>query len=74
MGSYFKNAPFSISDRSTELPIKAWLPLETVKSPFQNKRPRLMSDVIRKPVVLKGIVQRKGTGVIFHVEEEIPID
>ncbi len=73
-GNYFKNAQFSITDRSSELPVSAWLPLEAVKSPFRNKGPRLMSDVIKKPVVLKGSIQKTATGVKFRVKEEIPID
>ncbi len=73
-GAYFKDAKFSITDRATEMPITAWLPLEAMKSPFRTMRPRIMSDVIGKPVVLRGIVERKAEGSVFRVKEEIPID
>lgn len=70
-GEYFKNAHFFITDRKTELPIKAWLPLEAMKSPMQKRRPRLMSDVIRKPVVLRGRIRKGAAGDLFMVKEEI---
>ncbi len=77
-GEYFKKAQFAITDRTTELPVNAWLPLEAVKSPFRTKengnRPRLMSDVVRKPVLLEGSIKKTGTSTIFHVREEIRID
>lgn len=74
-GEYFKKAQFAITDRSTELPVSAWLPLEAMKSPFsKNRRPRLMSDVVKKPVVLKGSIKRTATGSLFQVSEEIRID
>ncbi len=77
-GEYFKKAQFGISDRMTDLPIKAGLPLEAMKSPFRDKtpgrRPRLMSDVIRKPVVLIGSIKKTEEGIVFQVKEEIRID
>lgn len=73
-GEYFKKAQFFITDRKTELPIKAWLPLEAVKSPVAKKRPKLMSDVIRKPVVLKGSIKKTVAGGVFQVKEELGID
>jgi thiol-disulfide isomerase/thioredoxin len=73
-GEYFKKAHFFLTDRKTELPVKAWLPLEAVKSPVSKKRPQLMSDVIRKPVVLKGIIKKTAAGSIFQVKEELGID
>ncbi len=73
-GEYFKKAQFFITDRKTELPIKAWLPLEAVKSPVSKKRPKLMSDVIRKPVVLKGSIKKTAAGSVFQVKEELGID
>jgi thiol-disulfide isomerase/thioredoxin len=73
-GEYFKNARFFLTDRKTELPVKAWLPLEVVKSPVQKKRPKLMSDVIKKPVVLKGQVKKTAAGDVFVVRTEVPVD
>ncbi|MGE5174153.1 MAG: hypothetical protein ACM3MD_10030 [Betaproteobacteria bacterium] len=69
-GEYFKKAQFFITDRTTELPVKAWLPLEAMKGLFKSKRPRLMSDVVKKPVVLKGSIKKTVTGSIFMVKEE----
>ncbi len=73
-GEYFKKAQFFITDRTTELPVKAWLPLEVMKSPFRKTRPRLMSDVIKKPVVLKGSIKKTATGGIFQVKEEMNLE
>ncbi len=77
-GEYFKNAQFIISDRTAELPVQAWLPLEAVRSPFtkkmQSKQPRMMSDVVRKPVVLVGSIKKTESGSIFQVKEEIRVD
>jgi thiol-disulfide isomerase/thioredoxin len=74
-GEYFKKAQFAITDRTTELPVRAWLPLEAMKSPFsKNRRLRLMSDVVKKPVMLKGSIKRTATGGLFQVKEEIRID
>jgi len=74
-GEYFKNAQFYVTDRKTELRLQPWLPLEAVKSPFRNnKRPRLMSDVVRKPVVLRGSVKKTDTGAIFIVKKELSIE
>ncbi len=73
-GEYFKNARFFLTDRKTELPIKAWLPLEVVKGPVQKKRPKLMSDVIKKPVVLKGHFRKTAAGKVFFVKAEVPVD
>jgi thiol-disulfide isomerase/thioredoxin len=74
-GEYFNNAQFLITDRKTDLQVKAWLPLEAMKSMVPNaNRPRLMSDVIRKPVVLKGHIIKSATGNLFLVKEEIPVD
>jgi thiol-disulfide isomerase/thioredoxin len=73
-GEYFKNARFLLTDRTTEIPVKAWLPLEAVKSPLNKTTPRLMSSVIRKPAVLKGSFKQTETGSIFLVKEELPLD
>ncbi len=73
-GDYFKNAQFFITDRETGLPIKAWLPLEAVRSPFRKKRPRLMSDIVNKPVALRGELIKEGQTFRFRVKEEIRLD
>ena len=70
-GEYFKKAQFFITDRTTELRIKAWLPLEAAMSPFRKERPRLMSDVINKPVMLRGKVTKKDLEYEFVVKEEV---
>jgi len=73
-GDYFKKAQFFITDRKTELLVKAWLPIEAAKSPVPKKRPTLMSDVIRKPVVLRGSIKKTPTGSVFQIKEELGID
>ncbi len=70
-GTSFKDAHYFLSDRKTDVPVKAWLPIEAVKSPFPKKGPRLMSDVVRRPVVLKGTIRKIPAGIIFLVKEEI---
>jgi hypothetical protein len=45
-----------------------------VKSPFKRARPRLMSDVIDKPAVLKGELTGKDQNYLFIVKEEISLD
>jgi thiol-disulfide isomerase/thioredoxin len=71
-GEYFKNVRFILTDRTTELQVKAWLPLEAMKSPMKKAMPRLMSNVIRKPVVLRGNLTQADTGGLFIVKEELP--
>jgi thiol-disulfide isomerase/thioredoxin len=73
-GKYFKNVRFMLTDRTTEIRVKAWLPLEAVKSPIRKESPRLMSNVIGKPVVLRGSLTPSETGCLFLVKEEIPSD
>ena len=75
-GDYFEKDPkFFITDRYKEISVNAWLPLETVKSPFKKQRTRLMSDVIDKPVVLKGRLTITEKGEIkFQVKKEINFD
>lgn len=72
-GAYFKNAQFFITDRETDLPIKAWLPIEAVKSPFRKTRPRLMSDVVNKPVALRGELTKRDQTYEFIVKEEVKL-
>ncbi len=70
-GTSFKDVHYFLSDHKSELPVKAWLPIEAVKSPFRKKPPRLMSDVIRKPVVLQGSVEKTTAGILFLVKKEL---
>lgn len=71
-GEYFKHVRFILTDRTTEIQVKAWLPLEAMKSPMKKAGPRLMSDVLRKPVVLKGRLTQTKSGGLFQVKEELP--
>jgi thiol-disulfide isomerase/thioredoxin len=73
-GEYFKNVRFMLTDRTTEIQVKAWLPLEVMKSPMKKARPRLMSNVVRKPVVLRGSLTQTDTGGLFLVKEELTLD
>ncbi len=73
-GEYFKNAQFSLTDRKQTISIKPWLPLEAVKSPFKKTRPRLMSDVINKPVCLEGMLIKINDDLQFTVRKEIILE
>ena len=73
-GEYFKNVRFILTDRTTEIQVKAWLPLEAMKSPMKKTRPRLMSNVVRKPVVLRGSLTQTDTGGLFLVKEELTLN
>ena len=73
-GEYFNDAHFFLTDRKKQVPVQPWLPLEAVKSPFKKARPRLMSDVIDRPVVLKGTLIKSGAGLLFLVKEEVRRD
>lgn len=73
-GEYFKNASFVLTDRKQAIVVKPWLPLEAVKSRFNKKRPRLMSDVMNKPIVLEGTLTKSNDEFQFEVSREINID
>jgi thiol-disulfide isomerase/thioredoxin len=73
-GEYFKNAQFFITDRKTEVLVRPWLPLEAMRSMARNNKPRLMSDVVRRPVMLRGSMTASANGYLFQVKEELPID
>lgn len=73
-GDYFKEKLFFFTDHKESILIKPWLPLEAIKSPFKRTRPRLMSDVIDKPVALKGDLLKTGKTYQFTVKEEINLD
>lgn len=73
-GEYFKGAQIFLTDRRNAIEVKPWLPLEATKSPVNNKRPRLISDVIDKQVILEGAISKTGGNVIFNVEKEINSD
>jgi thiol-disulfide isomerase/thioredoxin len=68
-GEYFKkDSGFFITDRKTSIEVLPWLPLESVKSPFKTQRSKTMSDLIGKPLILKGRLDARGR---FIVKEEI---
>lgn len=67
-GEYFKGG-FFITDKEKEIPVKPWLPVEAVKSPFKKERPLVMSDLIKRPVLLRGMVKKTDKGYIFYVKE-----
>jgi len=68
-GEYFKkDSVFFITDRKTNIEILPWLPLEAVKSPFKVERPRIMSDLVGRPLILKGRLDERGR---FIVKEEM---
>lgn len=73
-GEYFKNARFSLIDRKQSILIKPWLPLEAVKSPFKQSRPRLMSDILNKPVMVEGSLTKNNDDLQFLVGREIIIE
>jgi hypothetical protein len=73
-GEYFKDAKFFLTDRLKTISIKPWLPLEAVKAPMRKTRPRLMSDVIDRVVVLEGTLTRSGSDIQFIVGRELSID
>jgi thiol-disulfide isomerase/thioredoxin len=70
-GVNFKKAQFFITDRKTEISIKAWLPREVVKGLVMKKNTKLMSDEIKKPVILKGIIKKNSAGSKFFVTKEV---
>ncbi len=70
-GEYFKDAHFYLTDRRQSIAVKPWLPLEAVKSLFRKTRPRLMSDVIDKPVILHGDLIKNDDAYLFVVHEEV---
>ncbi len=75
LGEYFKQPKFFLTDRQKRILIKPWLPLEAAKSPFSKKSgPRLMSDVINRPVLVKGNLNKKDDVYQFNVSEEINLE
>jgi thiol-disulfide isomerase/thioredoxin len=73
-GEYFRNPRFYLTDRKTFIPVKPWLPLEAVKSRFNKTPPRLMSDIINKPVMLEGILTTNNDDLQFTVRREITLE
>jgi thiol-disulfide isomerase/thioredoxin len=73
-GEGFKDAKFFLTDRRKSIPLRPWLPVEAVKSPFKRARPRLMSDVVDRPVALKGELTGNEQAYLFTVNEEISLD
>jgi thiol-disulfide isomerase/thioredoxin len=73
-GEYFKNGGFFLTDRKQTIAVKPWLPIEVIKSPFRKTRPRLMSDVINKPVLLEGTLTKINDDLQFTVRKEIILE
>lgn len=73
-GEYFKNAGFVLTDRKHTISVKPWLPLEATKSRFKKSRPRLMSDVIKKPIMLEGTLTKYQDDVQLLVRKEIILE
>jgi thiol-disulfide isomerase/thioredoxin len=73
-GEYFKNGRFSLTDRKQTIAVKPWLPIEAVRSPLRRTRPRLMSDVINKPVLLEGALTEISDNLQFTVRKEIILE
>jgi hypothetical protein len=73
-GAYFRNGGFFLTDRKQSIDVKPWLPIEAVKSPFRKTRPRLMSDVIDKPVLLEGSLTKTNGDLQFTVRKEIILE
>lgn len=67
-----EKAVYYLTDKTTTLQVNPWLPAEAVKSRFAKKRPRLMSDVVDKVVLLRGSVEHSADGKTrFIVSEEV---
>jgi len=73
-GEYFKDATFYLTDRKNTILLRPWLPLEAVRSPWRKDRPRLMSDIVNRPVVLEGTVEKSGNELHFTVIKEVSIE
>lgn len=73
-GEYFGNGRFYLTDRKQSIAVKPWLPLEAAKSPFKKARPRLMSDIIDKPVLLEGELTKIKNDMQFTVRKEIILE
>jgi hypothetical protein len=73
-GAYFEKARFVLTDRKRAIAVNPWLPLEAVKSPFKRSRPRLMSDVIGKPVFLEGLLTTINDDYRFTVRKELILE
>jgi hypothetical protein len=73
-GEYFRNGGFFLTDRKQKIAVKPWLPIEAIKSPFRKTRPRLMSDVINKPVLLEGTLTKINDDLQFTVRKEIILE
>jgi hypothetical protein len=73
-GEYFKDPLFFVTDRKQTIAVRPWLPLEAARSPFKKTRPRLMSDVIDKPVFLEGSLTKNGDNLQFMVGKELSFE
>jgi thiol-disulfide isomerase/thioredoxin len=73
-GEYFRKGGFFLTDRKQTIAVKPWLPIEAIKSPFRKTHPRLMSDVINKPVLLEGGLTKINHDLQFTVRKEIILE
>jgi hypothetical protein len=73
-GEYFKESLFFVTDRKQSIAVRPWLPLEAARSSFKKTRPRLMSDVIGKPVFLEGTLTKNGDNLQFMVGKELSFE
>jgi thiol-disulfide isomerase/thioredoxin len=73
-GEYFKQSLFFVTDRKQTIAVRPWLPLEAARSPFPKTRPRLMSDVIDKPVFLEGTLTKNDDNLLFTVGKELSFE
>jgi thiol-disulfide isomerase/thioredoxin len=73
-GEYFKDAEFYLTDRKNTILLRPWLPLEAILSPWRKDRPRLMSDVVNRAVVLEGSFTKSGEKLQFTVQREVMIE
>jgi thiol-disulfide isomerase/thioredoxin len=70
-GMDMKHALFFLTDRTSEIQVKPWLPREALKSPVQRKGPRIMADVVRQALVLKGEFKKINNHDLFVVKEQL---
>jgi thiol-disulfide isomerase/thioredoxin len=73
-GEYFHSPQFYLTDRRQVVLIRPWLPIDAVRSPFKKTRPRLMSDVIDKPIFLEGTTTDNDGILEFTVGKELSFE
>ncbi|MDA8101033.1 MAG: thioredoxin family protein [Nitrospiraceae bacterium] len=64
--------PLFLSDRVKKIRVKPWLPLGEDGGSRQKKSARTMSEVLNKPVALKGVIEKDAQGnPLFQVRTEV---